>query len=180
MIELLEKFHPPETARHQVLIDHSRQVAAMAVVIARRVAAVRSIDIDFIEEAALLHDIGIHLTDTPEIGCYGDKPYLAHGYLGREILESEGMPRHALVCERHIGVGLSRIEIIKQDLPLPQRDMLPLTIEEKIVTYADLFFSKAASARGHQRTFAQVRAKIADHGDDKIATLDEWHYLFSG
>jgi len=53
----------------------------------------------FIEEAALLHDIGIFNTNLPKIGCYGRHPYISHGYLGRELLENEGLAAHALVCE---------------------------------------------------------------------------------
>ena len=44
-------------------------------------------------------------------GCYGDKDYICHGYLGRALLEKEGLPAHALVCERHVGVGLSISDI---------------------------------------------------------------------
>ena len=47
-------------------------------------------DIEFIRTAALLHDIGIFMTHAPKFGCFGDHPYLAHGYLGRELLEREG------------------------------------------------------------------------------------------
>ncbi len=59
----------------------------------------------------MLHDIGIFLTNAPHIGCYGDKPYICHGYLGREILDKEGLPGHAMVCERHVGAGLTVTDI---------------------------------------------------------------------
>ena len=61
----------------------------------------------------MLHDIGIFLTHAPQIGCHGDKPYICHGYLGRELLEKEGFPRHAIVCETHVGVGLTIADIEK-------------------------------------------------------------------
>jgi uncharacterized protein len=96
----------------------------------------------FLEQAAMLHDIGICRVHAPEIGLHGDNPYIMHGILGREILEAEGFPRHALVCERHIGVGLTEVDIINQRLPLPVRDMTPQNITEEIVCFADLYFSK--------------------------------------
>ena len=102
-------------------------------------------DIEFIRTSAILHDIGIFMTHNPDIGCFGEYPYLAHGYLGREILKKEGFPKHALVCERHVGAGISKEEIIRNKLPLPQRDMIPLTIEEEIICYADKFYSKSNS-----------------------------------
>ena len=90
----------------------------------------------------MLHDIGIFLTDAPGIFCFGDKPYICHGYLGADLLREEGFPRHALVCERHTGAGISAESIIKQDLPIPHREMLPVSMEEQVICFADKFFQK--------------------------------------
>ncbi len=179
MLELLSKYHPKSGASRPILIAHSLKVAEKAVAVARHLARREPVDVRFVEEAALLHDIGVHLTDAPEIGCTGIHPYLMHGILGREILEREGLPRHALVCERHIGVGLSREEIISQSLPLPPRDMLPLTIEERIVTYADLFFSKSDHPAHPERPIELVRERMLRHGSDKLRRLDAWHARFA-
>ena len=78
------------------------------------------LDIPFNQEAAMLHDIGIYLTKAPDIGCFGEHPYICHGYLGADLLRTEGLPRHALVCERHTGAGISLEMIKKNHLPLPQ------------------------------------------------------------
>jgi len=179
MIKLIEKYYPTSGKTYPILLKHSQQVAQKAMIIARNLSTRQAIDLRFVEEAALLHDIGIYLTHAPEIGCRGELPYLAHGYLGRELLEREGLSRHALVCERHIGVGLSRHDIIEQSLPLPERDMIPETIEEQIITYADLFFSKSGSIEQTERPIELVRQKMGRHGEDKIAILDKWHALFS-
>ena len=45
-------------------------------------------------------------------------------------------------AKRHTGAGLTKKEIIEQELPLPQQDFLPETTEEKLICYADKFFSK--------------------------------------
>lgn len=85
-IEIIRKYYNPESEAYKFLIHHSRMVAKKAVEVAERVRHLKP-DIKFIEEAAMLHDIGIFLTHAPQIGCHGDKPYICHGYLGREILE---------------------------------------------------------------------------------------------
>ena len=51
-------------------------------------------------------------------------------------------PRHALVCERHTGAGLSLKDIMDQKLPVPPREMLPVSMEEQVICFADKFFSK--------------------------------------
>lgn len=177
---LLEKYYPPGDPAREVLFAHSRAVAAKALTVARRVASSQTLDLSFIEEAALLHDIGIRFVQAPAIGCHGDLPYLAHGYKGRELLEAEGWPRHALVCERHIGVGLSAAAIIAQHLPLPLRDMIPETPEEIIISYADLFFSKGEQELAREKEVERVRQSLARFGTENLATFDRWHALFAG
>lgn len=177
---LLEKYYPPGDPAREILFAHSRAVADKALAIANRLMEKESIDLHFIEEAALLHDIGIRFVHAPTIGCHGELPYLAHGYKGRELLECEGWKRHALVCERHIGVGLSAAEIIAQHLPLPIRDMIPQTLEEKIITYADLFFSKGEQELTREKDVDHVRQSLARYGSVPLATFDLWHACFAG
>lgn len=175
-IQLLQKYYPPTSQAYKVLLHHSERVMDKARAVAKSLGV--DVDLDFVCEAALLHDIGIVHTNAPDLGCFGTHPYLSHGYLGREILEAEGYPRHALVCDRHIGVGLTAEEIRRQQLPLPLRDMVPLTLEEKIVAYADLFFSKSPQNGGGEKTAGQVRAGLERFGQEKVAIFDSWHAAF--
>jgi uncharacterized protein len=176
-IALLEKYYTPGSESHRILLKHSEQVAAKAVAVASRLS-LGTTAVNFVREAALLHDIGILHTTVPQLDCRGDLPYLCHGIKGREILEAEGLPLHALVCERHIGVGLSAEEIGRQQLPLPVRDMLPLSLEEQIVTYADLFFSKSPAKLGLECSAEKVRKALKRHGAGKVAVFDRWHERF--
>ncbi|MBE0504785.1 MAG: HDIG domain-containing protein [Desulfuromonadales bacterium] len=176
---LLDKYYPPADPAREILFAHSRAVAAKALAVARRLAPCESVDLSFVEEAALLHDIGIRFVQAPAIGCHGDLPYLAHGYKGRELLEAEGWPHHALVCERHIGVGLSAATIRAQHLPLPLRDMIPETREETIIAYADLFFSKGESELTVEKSLARVRQGVARFGAENLAIFERWHALFA-
>lgn len=136
------------------------------------------IDKELVIGGAMLHDIGIIQTDAPEIGCFGKYPYIAHTYLGREMLEKEGLYGIAPVCERHIGVGLSREDIIKANFPLPHRDMIPLTLEEKLICYADKFYSKSEKHLTIPRSLEKIRKKILKYGDDKLQKFEELVELF--
>jgi uncharacterized protein len=114
-IALLSKYYKPKSKAGQILINHSLSVRDKALKIALNHSELNP-DMLFIEEAAMLHDIGIFMTNAPDLYCFGDYPYLAHGYLGCELLTNLGYPEHGLVCERHTGVGISKEEIILQKL----------------------------------------------------------------
>ncbi len=176
-VAIIKKYYAPESRAYHFLIQHSKMVAEKALRISKRVKN-PSPNLSFILEAAMLHDIGIFLTDEPRIGCYGDKTYICHGYLGRKILEQEGFPQHALVCERHVGVGISLREIKGKNLPLPKRDMLPVTIEEQIICFADKFFSKDTEFLLKEKPLQRIRIGIAAFGEDKLRRFDEWVKIF--
>lgn len=154
-------------------------VTEKAVAIARDLSD-PSIDLRLVEEAALLHDIGVSRTNSPRIGCHGASPYICHGILGREILELEGFPSHALVCERHIGVGIGVKDIVQQQLPLPKRDMVPITLEEKIVCFADLFYSKRPGMLRTEKSPDDIRTGLRKHGVHKVAIFETWFKEFLG
>lgn len=158
------------------VLIHSEQVARKALECAGRKFPLSNPE--FIYTASMLHDIGVIKCNAPAIGCHGDKPYLCHGVEGRLILEAEGMPDHALVCERHTGAGLTKDEIENSGLPLPVRDMLPLTIEEKVICYADSFFSKSGDLT-REKTIEEVKNDMLRHGEEVYKRFMDLHSLFS-
>jgi len=168
---LLQKYCTTTEAYDAILL-HGRMVAGKARAVARRLGD--RLDLQFIEEAALLHDIGVALVQAPHIGCHGDEPYIRHGIIGREILEREALPRHALVCERHIGVGLTTADIAAQNLPLPPRDMVPESTEERIICFADLFFSKKPDKLRIEKPVDKVRSGLARFDPAKVVIFDRW------
>ncbi len=177
-LRIIEKYYDSNSTSYDILVAHAEAVAKKSLQIAGRIGYGRP-DIVFIEEAAMLHDIGIFMTNEPGIGCQGDKPYICHGYLGRELLEKEGLPRHGLVCERHVGVGITVEDIDRRGLPLPRRDMRPLTLEEKIICFADKFFPKKLDSLGRERPLEEVRESIARFGPDKLKIFDKMSVLFN-
>jgi uncharacterized protein len=179
LTEVIEQYYKRNTKACGILISHGELVAGKALTIARRVAHLNP-NMQFIEEAARLHDIGMFLTRAPQLGCYGQHPYICHGYLGRELLESHGLAKHALVCERHVGVGITREDIKQQKLPVPQREMLPLTIEEQIICYADKFYSKNGGVAGSEKSVADVLKTLERYGQDKVLRFQKWVETFEG
>ncbi len=175
--ELINEFYTPGTMLHRILAAHSRAVACLSLRISERLSHLNP-DKQFIEEAAMLHDIGIFLTDAPAIGCTGRHPYICHGWLGRMLLEERGLNRHALVCERHVGTGFSAEEIRLDKLPLPERDMIPESLEEKIICYADKFFSKKGHRCSEPLEFDQVVENLSRYGKEKQGRFLEWAELF--
>ncbi len=156
----------------ELLTTHSRNVALLAVQCA--LARVPHADITFIAQAAMLHDIGIVQCNAKEIYCYGTLPYLQHGVAGREMLDNLGLPRHALVCERHTGAGISLQEIELSNMPLPHRTMLPQSVEEKLICYADKFYSKSKNP-DCQKELNKVRAGLARYGSATLQRFDVLH-----
>lgn len=175
---LLKKYFFSTPEGFSIVLEHSRMVAQKALQIAKSMDN-PSIDLTFVEEAALLHDIGVCRIHAPEIGCFGNAPYIRHGVIGREILENEGLLRHALLCERHIGVGLTVEDIIAQKLPLPEREMVPQSLEERIVCMADLFFSKRPGRLHEEKSAEEVRKGLSRFGEHKAAIFDQWLKAFN-
>jgi uncharacterized protein len=176
-IDIIHEIYDWKSPSYKILMVHSAAVAQKALAIARRVSHMNP-DYGFIEEAAMLHDIGIFLTDAPSIGCTGEYPYVCHGYLGRNLLEKRGSTKHALVCERHVGVGLTADEIRSRNLPIPVRDMVPVSLEEQIICYADKFFSKKNSSNGKQLRMDEVIGSIEKYGQDKVVKFMDWVKMF--
>ena len=102
-----------------------------------------------------------------------------HGVHGREILDAEGLPLHALVCERHTGVGLTVDDIIRQKLPLPQREMCPQSLAEQIICFADLFYSKKPCRLAERKKVEKIRKKLLPFGEEKVHVFDSWLARFN-
>ncbi len=169
-LTIIRKYYPEGSLSFNYLFEHSNAVASFAVKIAKNNPEFKA-DIEFIHSSALLHDIGIFMTNASKFGCFGEFPYLAHGYLGRELLEKEGFPEHALVCERHVGVGISKEDIMNNNLPLPRRDMIPLSVEQEIVCYADKFFTKKDGKLSIPKDTQKILKNLAKYGSDKPAVF---------
>ena len=158
VLNLIHKYYAGQPELEQILLKHSEDVAQRVLEIAEAHPEFH-LDRQFLYEAAMLHDIGT-------------KPYICHGMLGAELLRNEGLPAHARVAERHTGTGLTKEEILRQSLPLPPRDFVPETLEEKIICYADKFFSK--SHLEEVKTPEQAMRSLEKFGLSCVDTFKAW------
>lgn len=170
-LSVLNTYYPKDNELKRILLVHSRSVADKALQVAARHPELK-LDTAFLEEAALLHDIGIFLTKAPGIQCFGNKPYICHGYLGAELLRKEGFPRHAWVCERHTGAGISAESIIEQQIPVPIRDMIPVSPEEEVICFADKFYSKTHLDK--EKSIESAIRSISPYGPAGVIRFKGW------
>ena len=174
-LRIIDTFYPKDDALRRTLLIHSWQVACCALDVARRHPELH-LDKSLLFDGAMLHDIGIFLTDAPDIHCHGSEPYLLHGCLGGALLRNLHLESLAPFCERHTGTGLSETDFISNGLKLPQVATAPVTLEEQVVCYADKFYSK--SFPSVIRDAEGVCRSLARYGDDVVSRFRQWHLLF--
>ncbi|MFH2092334.1 MAG: HD domain-containing protein [Pseudomonadota bacterium] len=173
-LAIIEQFYTPGTPLYQTLVSHSRIVTEKSLVIAQTLDHLNP-DLEFIKTAAMLHDIGIFMTRADSLGCIGDAAYVCHGYLGRELLDKQGLPpAYGLVCERHTGAGITRENIEANSLPLPARDMVPISLEEKIICCADKYHSKNPAKKDQIITTAGIIRELGAISPDHADRFSGW------
>ena len=126
-IELLRKNNCPPK-----VINHCEEVAKLALEIASKLEKKGiKVDLKLVEAGALLHDIGRSKSHAVD-----------HGVVGAKIAESEGLPEAVVrIIRRHVGGGITAQEAEKFGWPKDVYE--PVTLEEKIVSYADKLIDKS-------------------------------------
>jgi len=90
-----------------------------------------NVNLELVEIGALLHDVGRSKTHS-----------VHHAVVGAEILEAAGLPEAVIsIKKRHVGGGITSDEA--EELGWPNDVYVPVTIEEKIVSYADKLIEKS-------------------------------------
>ena len=180
---VIRHFYPENTPLRRLLMRHSEQVRDKAfAILANPSRPPLDLDPELVSAGALLHDVGILQCHAPSILCEGTRPYIAHGVIGAEMLRDYGrshgldMEPFARICERHTGAGITAEDVRIQGLPLPERDYLPETPEEKLVCLADKFFSKSGDMQ--EKPFDRVRRSLEKFGPDTLDRFDALCRLF--
>ena len=178
-LEIIGHFYPEDTPFRQMLLKHSYQVCTKAESIMELPeAGSQGLNRELVIRGALLHDIGIGRCHAPDILCMGTEPYIAHGVIGAQMLRSYGtentmeLEAYARICERHTGTGLTAEDIRRQHLPLPERDFLPETPEEKLICLADKFYSKSGNME--EKSLSRIVRSMEKFGP---ATMKRWQDL---
>lgn len=173
--EIIDKYYPADTLRRAIYLKHCTAVASLAL----EIAQARSLPLDPAEvrASAMLHDIGIWLTDARDIGCHGSLPYISHGIVGASLLRAEGAPESwARVAERHTGAGITASEVTAQKLPIPPADYMPETLLERLVCYADKFYSKSGDMA--RKPLDKVRRSMERISPETLRRFDALHQEF--
>jgi uncharacterized protein len=109
------------------VVAHCRKVSMTALSLVDRLR--EPADRELVRLGGLFHDIGRSRTHA-----------IGHAIAGVEIGRSLGFSEQLLkIIERHVGAGITASEALR--LGLPVQDYLPLTTEEKLVSYADNLIS---------------------------------------
>lgn len=172
---VIDKYYPDDNDLRRIYMTHARQVADLSLELNEK----RKLGLDpaMVEGAAMLHDLGIFATSAHAIHCFGDKSYMRHGVIGAQLIRDEGLPEEwARVAERHTGTGITMEDILQQNLDLPLADYCPETLLEKLVCYADKFYSK--NGKMEKKTLSKVRNSIAKHGGDSLQRFNDMYELF--
>ena len=145
------------------VINHCKAVSVLAVRFARACESKGlAVDINLVEVGALLHDIGRSKTHD-----------VTHAVVGVEIAKSLNLPPSIIsIIECHIGGGIGAKEAEK--LGLPVKDYFPVTLEEKLVAYADKLIDGDCVV-SIERTLEQFSRALGDGHPaiDRIIRLHE-------
>jgi uncharacterized protein len=120
-IELLRENHCPP-----IVIRHCEVVAELALEITDKLEKKGvKVDRELVEIGALLHDLGRSKSNG-----------VNHGVVGAKIAASAGLPEPLVnIIKKHVGGGITADEA--ETFGWPKDVYLPVTLEEKIVSYAD-------------------------------------------
>lgn len=173
---LFHRYYKDNPDLRRIVVIHSEQVAKKAL----NICHMKKLPLDpkTVYCAALIHDIGVVKCNAPEIHAFGHHPYLQHGLEGEKILKRHNMMMLARICSTHTGAGISKKDIINNNLPLPQKDMIPKTLLEKLICYADKFYSKSGDLR-KEKTLDEVISQISNFGPDSLSRFMQMHHLFN-
>lgn len=172
---LIHKYYGDNPQLKRIVTIHSQQVAKKALEICRN----KKLPLDPIDVfcAAMLHDIGVVRCNAPEIYAYGTLPYICHGIEGKKILDHHGLNKYSSICETHTGSGISKENIKNNKIPLPAKDFLPTTLLEKLICYADKFYSKSGDLT-KEKSVNEIINQMKKFGDDSLERFMKLHLLF--
>ncbi len=142
------------------VIKHCKAVAKLAVETAEKCKEKGlNVNLKLVEIGALLHDIGRSKTHS-----------VHHAVVGAEILKAADLPEPVIsIIKKHVGGGITASEA--EQLGWPKDVYIPVTLEEKIVSYADKLIENAKRAP-IEITLEEL---AREHGQDAAERVLELH-----
>jgi len=143
------------------VINHCKAVTKLALETANILTEKGlKIDAELVEVGALLHDIGRSKTHS-----------VHHAVVGAEIAEAAGLPDSVVsIIKRHVGGGIAPSEAEK--LGWPEDVYVPITLEEKIVAYADKLIENSKRAPIGV-TIEKLSGELKHYAADRVRKLYE-------
>lgn len=171
-IKAIHQKHAPSSKVFDLVFTHCQIVLEIAEQLLT--SKPQKLDIELVKAGALLNDIGAYKFIDKE-GNFDEENYVEHGIIGYEILKSQGFPESLCrIAQLHIGLGITKEDIIKFHLNLPLKDYLAETLEEKLIMYADKFHSKTPQFN----SFDSYCVYVKRFGGDKVKKFQELRDLF--
>jgi uncharacterized protein len=94
------------------------------------------------------------------------------------MLRDNGCPEWlARIAERHTGAGITADDIIARQLPLPVADYTPQTQLERLICYADKFYSKSRGTDA--KPLERVIASMSKFSADTLQRFEALHKEFA-
>ena len=168
-IQKLHHKYAPSQADYDLVYTHCEIIWAIAKQCIQNKPL--AVDAKLVQAGCLLHDIGVYPLFTAAGKLRPGVAYITHGTEGEAILQAERLPE--VICRfasHHTGVGLTKDDIITQQLPLPAADYLAETEEERLIMYADKFHSKTSPP--YFNSYEWYRQDIARFGADKVVKFE--------
>ena len=118
------------------------------------------VDLELVEVGALLHDVGRSKTHT-----------VHHAVVGAEIAKAAGLPDSVVsIIKRHVGGGITSSEAEK--LGWPKDVYVPISREEKIVSYADKLIENSRRVP-IDVTIEKLSGELKPEAAERVRTLYE-------
>ncbi len=118
-----------------------------------------SVDVELVTIGALLHDVGRSKTHSVD-----------HVVAGAEIAHTLSLPDAVVtIIERHVGGGVTDKEA--QELGWPKRSYMPVSLEEKIVSYADKLVETDNTRVPIKETVNKLRAANLNDAADRVQKI---------
>lgn len=149
-----------KTNCHSKIIEHCVDVANLALETADQLSKKGfKLDLRLIEAGSLLHDIGRSKTHTVD-----------HVIAGVEIAKSLDLPEPLIrIIKRHVGGGITKKEA--EEFGWPEDDYIPVSLEEKIVSYADKLVENSKRVP-IDLTIEQLKAEHKNEAAERVRRLN--------
>jgi uncharacterized protein len=146
---------------HANVIRHCEAVAKLALETTEALKRKGvKVDSELVEIGAILHDIGRSKTHSVD-----------HAVVGAEMAEAAGLPESVIsIIKRHVGGGITAGEAEK--LGWPKDVYVPVTVEEKIVSYADKLIEDGKRV-SIEATIEKLSRELKNDAAERVRKLHE-------